>query len=99
MRSLLLLGDNFRKHGFQGGRFKNVIIGNNNSRDKDLMGLLPIYSAHCQVTEVLASDPCVQSPHCPLMSCILRLLLPYRTVNVARSLTAVLLAYFPLPFL
>lgn len=85
MGNLLLLGGNFRKQDFQGGRFKNVIIGNNNSRDKDLMGLLPIYSAHCQVTEVLVLDLCVQSPHCSLMYCIFRFLLPDRRVRFASN--------------
>lgn len=70
MGSLLLLGGDFRKHSFQGGSLKNVIIGNNNSRDKALMGLLAIYSAHCQVIEVLVLDLYIQSPHCSLMDCI-----------------------------
>lgn len=77
MGSLLLLGSDFREHDFQGGSLKNVIIGNNNSRDKDLMGLLPIYSVHHQVIEVLVLDLCIQSPHCSLMYCIFRFLLPY----------------------
>lgn len=85
MGSLLLLGGNFRKHDFQGGSFKNVITGNNNSRDKDLMGLLPIYSAHGQVIEVLVLDPWIQSPHCSPMYCIFRLLIPYIGIKFASS--------------
>lgn len=83
MGSLLLLGGNLRKHDFQGGGFKNVIIGNNNSRDKDLMGLLPIYSVHCQVIEVLVLDQCIQSPHCSLINCIFRFPLPYIGIRFA----------------
>lgn len=62
---------------------KNVIIGNNNSRDKDLMGLLPIYSARSQVIEVLVLDLCIQSPHCSLMYCTFGLLLPYVGIKFA----------------
>lgn len=53
MGGLLLLEVDFRKCNFQDGTLKNVSIWNNNSRDKDLMELLPIYSAHHQVIEVL----------------------------------------------
>lgn len=83
--SLLLLGGDFRKQDFQDGSFKNVITGNNNSRDKDLMGLLPIYSAHDQVIEVLVLDPCIQSPHCSLMYWTFRFLLPYIGIKVASN--------------
>lgn len=44
----LTLGNTIFKMAF----FTDVIIGNNDSRDKDLMELLPIYSAHHQVIEV-----------------------------------------------
>lgn len=64
MGSLLLLRGDFRKPAFQGDSLKNVIIGNNNSRDKDLMGSILIYSAMSCVIEVLVLDLCIQSPHC-----------------------------------
>lgn len=64
---------------------KNVIIGNNNSRDKDLMGLLPIYSAPSQGIEVLVLDLCIQSPHCSLMYWTFRLLPPYVGIKFASS--------------
>lgn len=62
---------------------KNVIIGNNNSRDKDLMGSLLIYSARSQVIEVLVLDLCIQSPHCSLMYCTFRLSPPYVGIKFA----------------